>query len=152
MSQAFHSRVIVTAIAIGAVVCAGLFMETASAQGDPLLGCWKHESKQGKYINFLEICLGKTGKAEIVEFSNGDGWGRNAKWEATDNGTLSLAFASDNKVACKFSLTDGSKLALKDCSISDYSKDLIREDVSGDRSGIGPALQALILGWAATKE
>jgi hypothetical protein len=37
-------------------------------------------------------------------------------------------------MACKFSLADGSKLALNECSLADYSRVFTRENTSGDSS------------------
>jgi hypothetical protein len=43
-------------------------------------------------------------------------------------------FSSNYKMACKFSLADGSKLALNECSLADYSRVFTRENTSGDSS------------------
>jgi hypothetical protein len=104
----------------------------AMAQENAPLGCWRHESEEGRYKNFLEICLAQGGKAEILTFKNGSGWGRNARWQIGDNGTLFLVFSSNHKVTCKFSLADGSKLAFNECSIADYSRVFTRENTFGD--------------------
>jgi hypothetical protein len=106
----------------------------ASAQENSLAGCWRHESQQDRYKNFLEICLGEGGQAEATSFENGYGRGRNARWETVDGNTLSLVFASDDKVRCKFSRVGSLKLALTECSISDFSNVFARENASGGRS------------------
>jgi hypothetical protein len=99
-----------------------------------LAGCWRHENEQDRYKDFLEVCLEEGGKAEVTSFENGYGRGRNARWETVDGNTLSLVFASDDKVRCKFSRAGGSELALTECSISDFSNVFVRENASGGRS------------------
>jgi hypothetical protein len=86
---------------------------------------------EGRYKNFHEICLGEGGRAEIVTFENGNDWGRNARWQTGDNSTLSLVFSSDDRMTCKFSLA-GLKLALSECTRTDYAKVFTRENASGD--------------------
>jgi hypothetical protein len=69
----------------------GSFVAAAAQENSPL-GCWRHESAEGRYRNFFEICLGEGGKAEIVRFEDGRGWGQNVRWQTGANSTLSLFF------------------------------------------------------------
>jgi hypothetical protein len=131
MFAILRSKASVTAFALGVAACMLSTGENASAQDNAPVGCWRHESEQGRYKNFLEICLKEGGKGEVITFEDGNGWGRNARWEA-DGTTLSLAFASDHKITCKYGFADRARFALSECSISDYSRVFTREDTSGN--------------------
>jgi hypothetical protein len=137
MVRIVQSRTLIVALALVAAMRFVSANGAASAQEASLIGCWRHESEQGRYKNFLEICLGEGGKAETTEFRNGAGRGRNARWTTADNRMLSLVYASDDKVSCTFDVVDGSKLGLSECSIvgaSSYSNVFKRENPSGDGS------------------
>ncbi len=134
MPSIARSGALVASYALGAIICVVSALGSASAQEGSPLGCWRHESDEGKYKNFLEICLGEGGAAETTEFRNGNGWGQNARWEVTGSGTLSLKFASDDKVVCQFGKAKDAELALSNCSISDYSRVYTREGTFDDRN------------------
>jgi hypothetical protein len=134
MIRIFQLRVLGTAFVFGAVFCFVSLIGMALAKEHSLIGCWRHESQGGHFKNFLQICLKADGKAETSEFRNGSGWGRSARWETSDSSTLTLKFASDQKMVCQFTVEDNSKLAFSKCSTIGYPTDFVRDNTSGDSS------------------